>query len=119
MRIEYCCGRPLISAYIADDVLEHARTRKGVINCHYMLLLLQAETLSASSMDSEVVRKSFDHAIAMAGKLVFCITKRWGTNGQAFTLLSKTTRRRYLRILAVLANSSGNGEQWQRLTRWT
>jgi hypothetical protein len=36
-----------------------------------MLLLLQAETLSASSAESEVVRKSFDDAITMAGKLGF------------------------------------------------
>lgn len=45
--------------------------RKGVINCRHMILLLQAETLSASSADSEVVRKSFDNAITMAGKLGF------------------------------------------------
>ena len=44
---------------------------KGVINCCHMILLLQAETLSASSTDSEVVRKSFDNAITMAGKLGF------------------------------------------------
>jgi hypothetical protein len=36
-----------------------------------MVLLLQAETLSASSADCEVVRKSFDNAITMAGKLGF------------------------------------------------
>jgi hypothetical protein len=36
-----------------------------------MLLLLQAETLSASSVESEIVRKSFDDAITMAGKLGF------------------------------------------------
>jgi hypothetical protein len=36
-----------------------------------MILLLQAETLSASSADSEVVRKSYDNAITMAGKLGF------------------------------------------------
>jgi hypothetical protein len=41
------------------------------MNCSHMLLLLQAETLSASSAESEVVRKSFDDAITMAGKLGF------------------------------------------------
>jgi hypothetical protein len=45
--------------------------RKGVINCCHMILLLQAETLPASSADSEDVRKSFDNAITMAGKLGF------------------------------------------------
>jgi predicted ATPase len=51
MRIEYCCGRPVVSVYIADDVLDHARTfleRKAAY--HTKLLWLTHDGKSKEAM---------------------------------------------------------------------
>jgi predicted ATPase len=51
MRIEYCCGRPVLSVYIADDVLDHARTfanRKAAY--HTKLLWLTHDGKSKEAM---------------------------------------------------------------------
>jgi hypothetical protein len=52
MRIEYCCGRPVVSAYIlSDDILGHARTsleRKAAY--HSKLLWLRHDGKSKEAM---------------------------------------------------------------------
>jgi predicted ATPase len=52
MRIEYCCGRPVVSAYVADDVLDHARTfqdKKAAY--HTKIMWLTQDGKSKEAMD--------------------------------------------------------------------
>jgi hypothetical protein len=54
-----------------------------------MLLLLHAEALSGSSAESEVVRRSFDDAIAMAGRLGFLHNQALGNERAGVYFLEK------------------------------
>ena len=42
-----------------------------MVNAHHMLLILEAEELSGTNKEFDVVRRAFDDAIAVAGKLGF------------------------------------------------
>jgi predicted ATPase len=60
MRIEYCCGRPVVSAYIADDILDHARTfleRKAAYHTKVLWLTHDGKSKEAMNLVLSVLKE--------------------------------------------------------------